>query len=309
MSKNRAWTWRHAITQSGLAPTTRLVLLTISCFMNDTGDGCYPTTKQLAEATGLSERAVCTHIDVAKQAGWLTVSVHGFKGQKWKNHQYKAAWPEGEGTEPDDKKALKEVQHVGTDGGSAAYEKALNVLPKGTEPDDKKALKEVQSTSPVTNPITNSMSERGSDPCPPSKKKQDYPEAFEAFWQGYPRTPNMSKPKALAGWKKLTEAERVACHQAVPAYRSFLASKRDHPTMHASTFINERRFEGFVEQAAASAPRTVTTEDWTKRLAFARQNGKWHVAAWGPMPGQTECHVPANLLQPSDGQSWAEWEA
>ena len=275
MSRNRAWTWRHAITQSNLAPTTRLVLLTISCFMNDTGDGCYPTTKQLSEATGLSERAVCTHIDIARQAGWLAVSVHGFKGQKWKNHQYQAAWPEDEGTEPDDRKALNEVQ----------------------------------STSPVTYPITNSMSERGSDPCPQSRKKQSYPEAFEAFWQAYPRTPNMSKPKALAGWKKLTEVERAACHQAVPAYRSFLASKRDHPTMHASTFINERRFEGFSEQAAASASKVVTDADWQKRLTFARDKRQWHVEAWGAFPGNPGCKVPEHLLQASDGQGWAVWEA
>ena len=275
MSRNRAWTWRHAITQSNLAPTTRLVLLTISCFMNDTGDGCYPTTKQLSEATGLSERAVCTHIDMAKQAGWLSVSVHGFKGQKWKNHQYQAAWPEDEGTEPDDRKALNDVQ----------------------------------STSPVTYPITNSMSERGSDPCPQSRKKQGYPEAFEAFWQAYPRTPNMSKPKSLAGWKKLTEAERRACHQAVPAYRSFLAAKRDHPTMHASTFINERRFEGFVEQGVAPAPKVVTDDDWRKRLTFARDKRQWHVEAWGAFPGSPGCKVPRHLLQPSDGQGWAVWEA
>lgn len=309
MSKNRAWTWRHAITQSSLAPTTRLVLLTISCFMNDTGDGCYPTTKQLAGATGLSERAVCEHISKATDAGWLTVSVHGFKGQKWKNHQYQAAWPEDEGTDPDDRKVLTEGQHIGTDAGSVAPEKALTLVPKGTDPDDRKALTEGQSTSPVTYPITKGMSEPSSDTCPQSRKKQNYPEAFVAFWQAYPRTPNMSKSKALAGWKKLSTEEQSGCHKAVPLYRAFLASKRDHPTMHASTFINERRFEGFIEQVTASAPRTVTVEDWTKRLVFARQNGKWHVEAWGPMPGKSECQVPPNLLQSRDGHEWAEWEA
>jgi hypothetical protein len=82
--------------------------------MNDTGDGCYPTTKQLAGATGLSERAVCEHIGKAADAGWLSVSVHGFKGQKWKNHQYQAAWPEEGDTDPDDRKALTEGQQQGT---------------------------------------------------------------------------------------------------------------------------------------------------------------------------------------------------
>lgn len=274
--QSRSWSWRHAIVKSDLPPTTRHVLLTISVFMNDAGDGCYPTTKQLAEATGLSERAVCEHIARASSSGWLSISVHGFKGQKWKNHQYEAAWPEVEGTDPDDKKALTEGQ----------------------------------STTPVTTPITNSMSERGSDVSAPKGKKQVYPEAFEAFWRDYPRTPNMSKLKALAGWKRLTLPEQVDCHRAVPLYLDFLASKPDHPKMHASTFINERRFEGFNEQATNSAPsRVVTDADWQKRLKYGRDNRQWHVEAWGPFPGAPDCRVPEHLLQPSDGQDWAVWEA
>lgn len=134
---SRAWTWRHAIIRSSLPATTRHVLLTISCFMNDVGGGCYPTTKQLAEATGLSERAVCTHIANAVAAGWLKVSEHGFRGRKWKNHEYHAAWPVEEGTE------ARSVPN---------RDEALNVVPRGTEPDDNEALNVVQSTSPYTTP-------------------------------------------------------------------------------------------------------------------------------------------------------------
>jgi hypothetical protein len=134
---SRAWTWRHAIIRSSLPATTRHVLLTISCFMNDVGGGCYPTTKQLEEATGLSERAVCKHIGIAKAAGWLIVAEHGFRGQKWKNHEYCAAWPVEEGTDP---------CSVPSD------EKALTIVPKGTDPNDKKALTLGQSTSPHTTP-------------------------------------------------------------------------------------------------------------------------------------------------------------
>lgn len=155
----------------------------------------------------------------------------------------------------------------------------------------------------------DSLSETSSDDCPISKSMNVYPQAFEAFWLSYPRSPNMSKSKALAGWMKLTEPERAACQVAVPAYRTFLTSKPDHPTMHATTFINERRFEGFVELATASAPRPVTPQDWGKRLAFGRQQSKWHVEQWGPRPGDPECRVPEHLLQPGDGQAWAVWEA
>lgn len=143
---SRAWSWRHAIIKSDLPATTRHVLLTISCFMNEVGGGCYPTTKDLSAATGLSERAICTHIASAAKAGWLGVSEHGFRGQKWKNHQYQAAWPEAEGTEP---------------GSVPLVAKALNVVPKGTEPDDIKALNDVQSTSPGTTPITSPRRARG----------------------------------------------------------------------------------------------------------------------------------------------------
>jgi len=153
------------------------------------------------------------------------------------------------------------------------------------------------------------MSERGSDDQSKSRSTNSYPEAFEAFWRGYPRTPNMSKPKALAEWKRLSPADRKACHDAVPAYRQFLSSKPDHPTMHAVTFVKERRFEGFSEQSSPAAPRSLTDDDWQKRLTFGRNNRQWHVENWGPVPGNPECRVPAHLLQPADGHGWAEWEA
>lgn len=121
---SRAWTWRQAILKTYLPATTKHVLLVISCHMNDMGEGCYPSTKTLAERCSLSERSVCTHIEDAENAGWLAVQRHGFAGQKWSRHEYMPAWPKGaesdaqseKGTEPDD-------------------EKALNLTPKGTEPD------------------------------------------------------------------------------------------------------------------------------------------------------------------------------
>ncbi|PAQ09724.1 hypothetical protein [Mesorhizobium temperatum] len=151
-----------------------------------------------------------------------------------------------------------------------------------------------------------SLSGTSPDPAQRPKAKSNYSEAFEAFWLAYPRSPNMSKVKAFDGWKKLTEPERKACHDAVSAYRSFLASKPDHPTMHAATFINERRFEGF----AAGIATTAADEDaqWPKRLAYARSNKTWSTSMWGPGPGQRGCRVPTDLLNESDGDGWREWE-
>ena len=42
-----AWTWRHAILEAELPATTKHVLLTISCFMNDVGEGSIARPRSL----------------------------------------------------------------------------------------------------------------------------------------------------------------------------------------------------------------------------------------------------------------------
>lgn len=123
MIQDKPYTWRQAILQSNLPAVTRHLLLTLSCYVNDMQEGCYPSTKTLEKVTGLSERTVITHLKIAAEKGWLVIEKHGFKGQEWARNHYHIAFPKG--AERD----------------SVAYE-------KGTEPDDKKALKEVQSNRP-----------------------------------------------------------------------------------------------------------------------------------------------------------------
>jgi hypothetical protein len=89
------WSWRHAILKSDLPPVTRHVLLTISCYMNEVGEGCYPSIATLVATTGLAKRSIITHIASAALGGWIEVSKHGFAGQQWKRSEYRAAWPKG----------------------------------------------------------------------------------------------------------------------------------------------------------------------------------------------------------------------
>lgn len=152
----KVWSWRNAIQRAQLAPFTKLVLLNLSVYMNDLGESCYPTTSQQAADTGMSERSVCTHLQLATDAGFLTKSTHGFGGQGWRRNEYSAVMPQGfeigKGTERGSARAAKNgspKNGKGTETGSAPSEKkALNLTTKGTEPDDKKALKEVQCNSP-----------------------------------------------------------------------------------------------------------------------------------------------------------------
>jgi len=134
----KVWSWRHAVQRAKLAPTTKLVLLNLSIEMNDVGESCFPSTAKQARDTGLSERSVCTHLEIAVEAGFITKKFHGYGSQRWARHEYQARYPKGTelGSVP---------RKEGTEGGSA----------EGTEPDDKKALKDVQCTSPSTSPVNS----------------------------------------------------------------------------------------------------------------------------------------------------------
>lgn len=125
-----SYTWRAGIIKSDLLSTTRHVLLTLSCHVNDAGESAYPSTALLAKETGLSERSVITHLSIAKDLGWLEVRKHGLSGQSWARNEYYPRFP-------DDKK--------GTEPLSPPCKKGTESLSEGTEPDDKKALNDVQS--------------------------------------------------------------------------------------------------------------------------------------------------------------------
>jgi len=81
---------------------------------------------------------VCTHLGTAENEGWISRGLHGASGQGWKRSEYAARIPP---------KALKEVQQVGAEGDSVPPPKGTEPHAEGTEPNDKKALKEVQSSS------------------------------------------------------------------------------------------------------------------------------------------------------------------
>ncbi|MEZ5781186.1 MAG: helix-turn-helix domain-containing protein [Rhizobiaceae bacterium] len=218
---SRAWTWRQAILKSKLPATTKHVLLVVSCHMNDVGEGCYPSTKSLAEKASLSERSVCTHLDEAEKLGWLKVQRHGFGGQKWARNEYEAVWPKGtesgaevdEGTEPDDMKAL-------------------NVLPKGTEPPSAYI-----DNIPNTSPTNQSKAAVVSNPD------------FDDFWQAYPN--KVGKPVAIKAFLK-AKPDMAALMDGLAKWKASPGWQKDRGRFipHPTTFLNQRRWEDMpVEQS------------------------------------------------------------
>lgn len=144
--------WRNALaSENGPAATTRHVLLTLSLHMDAYGGSCFPSTKLLAEETGLSERTVCTHLEKASKAGWIEKCIRDLNVRGWKRHKYQAMIP-------------PPFEIDGTERGSAPNEKIVSFPVCGTEPDaqgtesdNTEALKEVQSSTSDNSKNNSSM--------------------------------------------------------------------------------------------------------------------------------------------------------
>lgn len=193
MTESRSWSWRHAVLKSGLPATTRHVLLTISCFMNDVGGGCYPTQEQLAEASGLSDRAVRAHIDAAVKAGWLSRKEHGFRGQKWRNHEYEASWPTQD-VEADDLHVEK-----GEERGSGPFV-------EGAEPASGKVRNDVP---PILPDHQSSSSLRSEQPARAG---------FDEAWEVFPHRPMANQKAAQKAWAELSDDETHRCMTAIQRF-------------------------------------------------------------------------------------------
>lgn len=64
---------------------------------------------------------------------------------------------------------------------------------------------------------------------------------------------------------------------------------------------------GIQARVAKPPPRAdADPETWNARLGMARGSRQWSRQAWGPMPGETGCAVPASLLRSGDGEGWVD---
>jgi len=89
------------------------------------------------------------------------------------------------------------------------------------------------------------------------KKAPDWqPERFAAFWKAYPRGEN--KQGAIRAWDKLHADEDLLDEMAVGLTRALESPdwKRGIGIPHASTWLNQRRWEDEVKQLPAAVPDT-----------------------------------------------------
>jgi hypothetical protein len=233
------------------------------------------STAQLAQETGLSERAVISHIK-AVEAQWLGIRRHGFGDQRWARNEYLPRLPgdpslDVKGTERPSVPPA-EIAGEGTECGSAPFDQ------KGTERHDAKALNVVHPDNGFDFSIT---------PLNPPINLEHW---FESeFWPAYPL--KVAKARALRAMRRLKPDATLRAvimarlrdwldeRRALERTRGAFVPQLPHP----ATWLNDRRWT----DEAANVPRETKRDDrgcWScGKPAVAVTSGKAHCRKHDPI--------------------------
>jgi hypothetical protein len=206
-NKHLYFSWRAAILNSNLSPTTRHVLLTLGCHMNDMGESCYPSIELLTKETGLSRVSVIKHLGLAVDLGWITSNNHGYSGQGWRRHQYSIGLgPEGtEGGKAGLPPSQPDVGNVVSEGGKPNSEKVVNVVnlstSKSTSESTSDNIKPRGFVPPLEEEVTAYMVEQElAEPRMDAKAFMDHHEA--RGWKFKTNLPMKDWKAAVRTWKR-----------------------------------------------------------------------------------------------------------
>lgn len=170
--QSRSWSWRKAILTSDLPGDCRHVLLTLSCYMNEMGESCFPSIERLTEDCGKARSTVMKYLSLACEKGWLEkremkLTRPGADNRGWRRNEYIACWPESDlASEPAEFSPSKTAESTAESdvkpekGGPSDGPRSKKGGPSGEEggpSDGKKVVRLTDPNSPVNhsrNPST-----------------------------------------------------------------------------------------------------------------------------------------------------------
>jgi hypothetical protein len=291
-AKSRAWSWRHAVGKSGLPPTTRLVLHTLGLKMDATGGSCFPPISELVELTGLDKKTVLRHLELAEEKGWIEVSQHGFRGQRWKRNEYIARWPgrdlagsaasldndEGGGMIPppfDDDDS--------NEGGGVvpppSATKVVELVPEGGGTGSQKVVapRHQDKILPANSPKNSPAAGAGEG----SLNKADRKKIEHAFTLWFATWDKGDIDFAKNAWFALSDEERAECIAATPEIvRWTKLSERKA----AAVFLKERQWRDILAKMPPESERTVLHNAYSKAWSARRLFELLAPAAEPPVP-------------------------
>ena len=203
--------------------------------MDQDGTNAFPSTRLLAAATRLSQRAVCEHLNAAEQQGWLIRSVRG-EGHGWRHHAYRIATPADVSTDDQQQREYGE---------SAPPADVLTLTTRRADPDDIDVSTDGQSTIPSTLA------------SPEEKTKTDDVRLVFEHWvtatrrdAGRTKLTNERRAKIAARLRSYSAAELCTAVDGV-MLSDFHRAKPEYTDL-VSCFGNDTKVETHIERAKKS---------------------------------------------------------
>ncbi|TDX72612.1 helix-turn-helix protein [Neorhizobium sp. R1-B] len=245
---SRAWSWRHAVGKSGLPPITRLVLHTLGLKMDATGGSCYPPVSELVDLTGLDKKTVLKHLEIAEEKGWIEVTQHGFRGQKWKRNEYVARWP---GRDLTGEQATTFV----SEGGAVpppSETKVVEMVPEGGGNGSMKVVEELHQDKILPANIPANSPTAGAEEgvlrrADRKKMERDFTLWFASWKKG-------DVDFARNAWFALSDEERTECIERTPAY---LRWAKPSDLMAAAVYLKNRHWRDVPEEIVTAPARGI----------------------------------------------------
>jgi hypothetical protein len=216
--------------------------------MDDTGGSCYPPISELVELTGLDKKTVLKHLEIAEGNGWIEVSQHGYRGQRWKRNEYVARWP---GRDLTGETANSEPQ-----GGGAVPPpcegKVVEMVPEGGGNEATKVVEELHQDKilPANIPTNSPAAGAGEEVL----KKADRKKIEREFLLWFATWKKGDVDFARNAWFALSDEYRSACIALTPAY---LRWAKPSDLMAGAVYLKGRQWEQVPPEVTAAPLRGV----------------------------------------------------
>lgn len=86
-----------------------------------------------------------------------------------------------------------------------------------------------------------------------SRRREAYPEAFEALWAAFPTDRLMSKKAAFLVWKRMDTDSQALAATSVASFKAYCREHPDYRPVHLVRYLSQERYVGFAETAAKVA--------------------------------------------------------
>jgi len=260
----KTWSWRQLIIKTELESTTKLVLLALSTYMNDHGEGCYPSIAQIAMDTSLSERAIFSHIRKAEMAGFLVRDKRDVRGRQWASNEYRAAYPCTDEPRSVENAGMNDIHPTPSDELGSSHGGLRDEPNSGMGCTTfMRGMNDVHTNSPENSSLN-------SKELSPTGKKS-YPIAFEQFWILWPAPRRCEKPNAYKAWREASK--KIPGDALMAALKRYVLTKEvtDGFAPYPAKWLKRERWLEFIP-ATDSSPPALAIDDNAKDTP---ENNEW----------------------------------